>query len=137
MSPCLCFRCQKLMHMHQFLATDTMEILRRVWSPAFTRFWLSDCVRKMWGRLPACRLTGHPCPVIRAAGCRPNWQTRCLPHISGHALRRLFGRQPGCRLVTLLHAGIRETLQTPRKFSGARNLFRFTVLIGSHLGAEA
>ncbi len=29
---------------------------------------------------PACRFTGHPCLVFRAARCRPNRQTGCLPH---------------------------------------------------------
>ncbi len=93
----------------------------------------------MWDRVPACRFTGHPCPVFRvagsvfsaerghlgrsglgpaarfglprsggqcrgccglegraplnrrAAGCRPNRQTRCLPHIPAIALFLLAG----------------------------------------------
>ena len=41
---------------------------------------------KRWGRLPACRFTGCPRLVFQAARCRPNRQTRCLPHIFGRAL---------------------------------------------------
>src|SRR6266542_3376726 len=41
----------------------------------------------MWSRLPACRFTGRPRPVFRAAGCRSSWQIRCLPYIPRQAPR--------------------------------------------------
>jgi hypothetical protein len=43
---------------------------------------------KMWCKLPACLFKGRPRPVFLAAGCRPNRQTRCLPHIFRQALKK-------------------------------------------------
>jgi hypothetical protein len=61
-------------------AEEVRASLRRL------RLTLRACPKR-WGRLPACRFMGRPRPVFRAAGYRPNRQTRCLPHIFGRALR--------------------------------------------------
>jgi hypothetical protein len=60
----------------------------------------SENVGRASSRLPACRFKGRPRPVILAAGCRPNRQTRCLPHIFRQALS-LRGFRPSNRLDKL------------------------------------